>query len=73
MSNGIAKVIDLSAQRRPAREIDLLSEFYDAWKHLHQRRHEGAEREEMEGLGQDLLEAYTAIEVYRNRHKKNGQ
>jgi len=53
-----------------AREVDLLGEFYDAWVKLHRRRHEKAEREELEGLAQDLLEAHTAVETYRKRNAR---
>lgn len=64
MSNGIAKL-------QVAREVDLLQEFYAAWLLLHERRHAQAEREELEQLAQDLLEAHVAVQTYRNRHERH--
>ena len=56
---------------KAAREVDLLMEFYEVWCNLHQRRHEGADREELETLAQDLAEAKVAIDLYRSRHAKH--
>ena len=64
MSNGLAKL----GEGRVARHVDLLSDFYDQWKKLHELRHSKAERDELEVAAQDLLECYVAIETYRKRH-----
>lgn len=76
MSNGLAKVLNT-----PAREVDLLSDFYNAWKDFHKRVNELAKaspeekREELQGLSQNMVECSVAIEYYRNRHNmgKNGR
>ena len=71
MSNGVGKLLSTPGV---AREVDLLAEFYDSWVKLHKRRSEGAEREELEQLAQELLEGHVAVETYRNRlnRKPNG-
>lgn len=60
-----------TAYAREAREVDLLSDFYAAWFLLHQRRHQKADREELERLAQELLENHVAIETYRKRHERH--
>ena len=67
MSNGFAKMNG----ERQAREVDLLGDFYAAWFKLHRRRHEKAERDELEQLAQELLEAHVSIETYRHRHERH--
>ena len=68
MSNGIQKLV---SGHREVREVDLLSEFYEAWLTMHKRRHEEADREELENLAQSLLEAHTALTYYRTRHERH--
>jgi flagellar hook-associated protein FlgK len=55
--------------QREARAIDLLEDFYAAWKSLHELRSKKAEREALETAAQDLAEAHLAYETYLNRHK----
>jgi transposase-like protein len=68
MSNDLNKILDMP---RPAREVDLLSDFYEQWFMLHKMRHERAERADLESQAQALLEAHVAIETFRKRHAKH--
>lgn len=71
MSNGLAKLLGNKPKMldftHSEVEYGLLDEFHEAWSTFHRLANMQADREDLQGASQNLIDAHQAILNYRKR------